>query len=123
VSVKITGAHTDYSGICWGPDDQAPTFTATFTVGSVPVVVSYRWVTSAGEIPGDQGWTTLSFPKGSVKTAEREIGVLTNGDIGTVRGEVHLEVRGPVRVTSNSVPFSITCKGETPTGGASPSVS
>ncbi|MBW8704516.1 hypothetical protein MBT84_33450 [Streptomyces sp. MBT84] len=42
---------------------------------------------------------------------------------GSVRNEIGVEVRDPVRVTSDSVPFSVTCETETPTGGASPSSS
>ncbi|MGW3496222.1 protein kinase domain-containing protein [Streptomyces sp. NPDC001020] len=123
VSVKVVGEHTDYSGVCWSPDSEAPTFTATFTVGSVPADVSYRWVASAGQISNPE-WTTLSFPKGGERTAQRQIAITTDDTGGTtVRGKVHLEVRGPVRATSNSVPFSITCETETPTGGASPSAS
>ncbi|WP_245766950.1 serine/threonine-protein kinase [Streptomyces colonosanans] len=120
VSVKVTGTHTDYSGPCWSSDSTPPTFTVTFTVGSVPADVSYRWVTSTGEV-SDPGWTTLSFPAGGARTAERQIVVTTEDVSGTVRGEIRVEVRGPVRTTSNSVPFSVTCETETPTGEASPS--
>ncbi|MCN9243921.1 protein kinase [Streptomyces sp. RY43-2] len=120
VSVRVTGSHTGYSGVCWSPDAKAPTFTATFTVGGVPAEVSYRWVTSAGQISAP-GWTTLSFPEGGGRTAQRQIAVTTDDTGGTVRGEVRVEVRGPVKATSGSVPFSITCEAETPTGGASAS--
>ncbi|MDR3083569.1 MAG: protein kinase [Streptomyces sp.] len=119
VSVKIVGAYTEYSGVCWSPDSTPPTFTATFTVGRVPADVSYRWVASTGDV-SNPGWTTLSFPAGSARTAQRQIALVTDK---TVHGEVRLEVRGPVRVTSNSVPFSVTCEKETPTSGASPSAS
>lgn len=40
VQVTVAGAHTDYSGSCPPPQAQAPTFTATFTVGRV------RWTSS-----------------------------------------------------------------------------
>jgi len=44
-------------------------------------------------------------------------------ETGTLRGAVGVEVRDPVRLTSQKVPFSVTCETETPTGGASPSPS
>ncbi len=122
VQVTVTGAHTDYDGTCPPPDAQAPTFTATFTVGSVPVEVSYRWVTRTGQV-SDPGWKTLAFPAGGGRTMRRQVVVTTYEAGGSVRNEIGVEVRGPVRATSNSVPFSVTCETETPSGGASPSSS
>ncbi|MEE1669567.1 protein kinase [Streptomyces sp. WAC07094] len=122
VRVTVTGVHTDYSGACPPPDTQAPTFTATFTVGRVPVDVSYRWVTSTGHV-SDPGWKTLSFPADGGRTQQRQVVVTTYEEGGSVRNEIGVEVRDPVRVTSDSVPFSVTCETETPTGGASPSSS
>lgn len=37
----------------------------------------------------------------------------------TYHGTITLEVRSPVAVTSNGVAFSVTCRTETPTDGAS----
>lgn len=122
VHVTVTGTHTDYSGTCPPPDAQAPTFTATFTVGGVPVDVSYRWVTRTGQV-SDPGWKTLSFPAGGGRTQQRQVVVTAYETGGTVQNEIGVEVRSPVRVTSDSVPFSVTCETETPTGGASPSSS
>ncbi|MFF0759983.1 protein kinase [Streptomyces sp. NPDC003737] len=122
VRVTVTGVHTDYSGACPPPDAQAPTFTATFTVGRVPVDVSYRWVTSTGHV-SDPGWKTLSFPADGGRTQQRQVVVTTYEEGGSVRNEIGVEVRDPARVTSDSVPFSVTCETETPTGGASPSSS
>jgi len=42
---------------------------------------------------------------------------------GEFANSIAVEVRSPVRVTSNSVAFTITCVTETPTDGASASVS
>ncbi|MER6354432.1 serine/threonine-protein kinase [Streptomyces sp. NPDC001634] len=120
VAVTVTGAHTDYTGTCPPPDAQAPTFTATFTVGRVPVDVSYRWVTRTGQV-SDPGWKTLSFSAGDGRTKQRQVVVTTYNAGGSVQNEIGVEVRGPVQATSNSVPFSVTCETETPTGGASPS--
>ncbi|MCW7943013.1 protein kinase [Streptomyces hygroscopicus] len=122
VQVTVSGSHTDYTGACPPPDAQAPTFTATFTVGSVPVHVSYRWVTKTGQV-SDPGWKTLSFSAGSDRTKQRQVVVTTYDAGGSVQNEIGVEVRAPVRVTSNSVPFSVTCEKETPSGGASPSSS
>jgi hypothetical protein len=118
VKVTVEGAHTDYSGTCPPPDAEVPTFTATFTVGSVPVDVDYRWVAKNGEVE-DPGWKTLSFASGGGKTKQDRVVVSTNGSYAD---EISVEVRGPVNTKSNSVAFSVTCETEAPTtGGTSPS--
>lgn len=118
VEVSVVGSDTDYSGVCPPPNAQAPGFTATFTVGNVPAKVSYRWVTETGEAP-EQGWRTLSFPAGGGKTKENKVFVTTYDESGTIKNAIGVEVRDPVSVTSNTVPFSVTCEKETPTDGAS----
>ncbi|MFE2064656.1 serine/threonine-protein kinase [Streptomyces sp. NPDC059467] len=124
VQVSVAGSRTDYSGTCPPPTAQAPTFTATFTVGSVPVDVQYRWVLKNGSLD-DQGWKTLSFPDGGGKTRQTRVTVTTWSDSGTLNDSIAVEVRSPVKTTSNSVPFSVTCTKttETPTDGASESPS
>jgi serine/threonine protein kinase len=118
VEVHVAGEGTDYSGTCPPPQAQAPAFTATFTVGNVPAKVSYRWVTETGEAP-EQGWRTLSFPAGGGKTKENKVFVTTYDKSGTIENAIGVEVRDPVSVTSNTVPFTVTCETETPTDGAS----
>ncbi|MER6270569.1 serine/threonine-protein kinase [Streptomyces sp900105755] len=124
VKVSVAGSRTDYSGACPPSTAQAPTFTATFTVGSVPEDVQYRWVLKNGKLD-DQGWKTLSFPDGGGKTRQTQVTVTTWSDSGTLSDAIAVEVRSPVETTSNSVPFSVTCTKttETPTGGASASPS
>ncbi|MEV7974797.1 serine/threonine-protein kinase [Streptomyces sp. NPDC086519] len=124
VKVSVAGSRTDYSGACPPSSAQAPTFTATFTVGSVPADVQYRWVLKNGTL-NDQGWKTLSFPDGGGKTRQTRVTVTTWSDSGTLSDAIAVEVRSPVETTSDSVPFSVTCTSttETPTGGASPSAS
>ncbi len=122
VRVGLDGTRTDYSGACPPPGARAPRFTATFTVGRLPAEVRYRWVTRDGsELDG--GWKTLSFPEGDGRTRQDAVTVTTEAESGTFENEISVEVREPVRTTSESVPFSITCETETPTGGASPSPS
>ncbi|WP_327693864.1 serine/threonine-protein kinase [Streptomyces sp. NBC_00459] len=118
VEVSVVGSDTDYSGACPPPNAQAPGFTATFTVGNVPAKVSYRWVTETGEAP-EQGWRTLSFPAGGGKTKENKVFVTTYDESGTIKNAIGVEVRDPVSVASNTVPFSVTCEKETPTDEAS----
>ncbi|NEA67676.1 protein kinase [Streptomyces sp. SID12488] len=118
VEVHVAGSGTDYSGACPPPEAQAPGFTATFTVGNVPTKISYRWVTETGEAP-EQGWRTLSFPSGGGKTKENKVFVTTYDKSGTIENAIGVEVRDPVSVKSNSVPFSVTCETETPTDGVS----
>lgn len=122
VKVTLTGAHTEYTGTCPPPQGQAPAFTATLTVGTLPSEVTYRWVSKDGQIM-DQGWKTLSFPEGGGRTRQDTAFVTTNDENGSLENEISVEVRSPVETTSNSVPFSVTCVTETPSGGASASPS
>ncbi|MFF7124874.1 serine/threonine-protein kinase [Streptomyces sp. NPDC016566] len=123
VRVTLAGAHTEYDGPCPPPTAQAPTFTATFTVGRVPAQVEYRWVLAHGSV-SDPGWKTLSFPAGGGKTQQVQVVVTAYSDSGTIENEISVEVRSPVRTTSDSVPFTVTCATtETPTDGASASPS
>lgn len=122
VQVSLAGANTEYEGACPPPQEEAPSFTATFTVGRLPAEVSYRWVSRDGDVM-DSGWKTLSFPEGGTKTKEDRAFVTTNDDSGSFENEISVEVRDPVEATSNSVAFSVTCETETPTDGVSPSPS
>ncbi len=122
VRVGLEGTRTDYSGSCPPPSEEAPGFTATITVGSLPAEVRYRWVTRDGSVL-DGGWKTLSFPEGGGRTKQDAVTVTTDEESGTIENEISVEVREPVRTTSEAVPFSLTCETETPTGGASPSPS
>ncbi|POX45568.1 serine/threonine protein kinase [Streptomyces sp. Ru71] len=122
VTVTVTGRHTDYTGSCPPPGAEAPSFTATFTVGRLPALVEYRWVARDGEVT-DTGWKTLSFPDGGERTRQDRVSVTTYDASGTYRNALGVEVRSPVRTTSNQVPFSVTCVEETPSGGTSPTPS
>ncbi|MFD5270589.1 serine/threonine-protein kinase [Streptomyces sp. NPDC058335] len=122
VAVTVTGSHTDYSGSCPPPDAQAPTFTVTITVGRLPAQVSYRWVSEEGELV-DSVWRTLDLPAGGGKSGQDRVVVTTHAESGTYRNAIGVEVREPSRTTSNSVPFSVTCETEAPSGEASPSAS
>ncbi|MFF1378154.1 serine/threonine-protein kinase [Streptomyces sp. NPDC058308] len=119
VKVYVSGAHTRYEGVCPPTPGQAPSFTATFTVGRVPATVQYRWVTRSGQ-SGDPGWKTLSFGSGGGKTRQVnhvETAYDTGG--GTYENSIGVQVRSPVKTTSNTVAYTVTCEQETPTGGAS----
>ncbi|PZH12416.1 serine/threonine protein kinase, partial [Streptomyces sp. NTH33] len=120
VTVALSGAHTAYSGTCPPPGEEAPAFTATFTVGRLPAEVSYRWVLKSGEV-SDPGWRTLSFSSEGGKSRQDTVRVTAYAQDGTFENTVGVEVRSPVRVVPDAVPFSVTCVTETPTGGASAS--
>ncbi|MFF8637594.1 serine/threonine-protein kinase [Streptomyces pilosus] len=122
VSVTVTGRRTEYSGGCPPPGGRAPAFTATFTVGRLPAEVSYRWVAEDGSVT-DPGWRTLSFPEGGGRVGRDTVTVTTYAEGGTFESGIGVEVRTPVRATSETVPFSVRCETETPTGGASASPS
>lgn len=122
VRVTVSGRHTDYTGACPPPGTEAPSFTATFTVGRVPVDVQYRWVTETGEVT-DKSWKTLSFPAGGGRTRQATVVATTYDTSGEFANRISVEVRSPVRTTSDAVPFTITCATETPSDGASASAS
>ena len=122
VSVTVTGSGTDYTGACPPPEASAPAFTATITVGRLPATVSYRWVSKDGELSG-QTWKTLSFAEGDGKSKQDKVVVSTYAQSGTYRNSIGVEVRDPVKATSNYVPFSVTCEAETPSAGTSASPS
>ncbi|WP_460109399.1 serine/threonine-protein kinase [Streptomyces sp. YKOK-J1] len=124
VHVTLAGAHTAYAGSCPPPDAQAPAFTATFTVGRLPARVEYRWVLAHGSL-SDPGWKTLTFPADGGRSRQARVTVTAYTDGGTVENGMSVEVRAPVRTTSNAVPFSVTCTTatETPSDGASASPS
>ncbi|MFD7061042.1 serine/threonine-protein kinase [Streptomyces sp. NPDC059906] len=136
VKVSVVGSRTDYSGACPPPHERAPAFTATFTVGRLPAEVGYRWVTADGSV-SDPGWRTLSFPSGGERSRQDRVVVTTHDGTGAFESAVRVEVRSPVRATSNAVAFSVTCgtgtgtetetgaetETETPSGGASHSSS
>ncbi|WP_249402154.1 serine/threonine-protein kinase [Streptomyces sp. YIM 121038] len=116
--VSLTGSGTAYTGTC--PPTQAASFTATFTVGRVPVTVEYRWVTAEGE-SGDPGWKSLSFPAGSGKVKQVNHTEQPGTTSGTYHNELSVEVRSPVTTASNAVAYSVTCEEEPTTGGGSSS--
>ncbi|OIK03849.1 serine/threonine-protein kinase [Streptomyces monashensis] len=124
VQVTLVGAHTAYSGPCPPPSGQAPAFTATFAVGRVPARVEYRWVLAHGSV-ADPGWQTLSFGAGDGTSRRVRVTLTTYAPNGSADNAVSVEVRAPVRATSNAVPFSVSCATatETPSGGASASAS
>ncbi len=97
-------------------------FTAAFALGRLPAEVSYRWVAEDGPVT-DPGWRTLSFPGGGGHVKRDTVTVTTYPESGTFESGIGVEVREPVRTTSKTVPFSVTCETETPPGGASASPS
>ncbi|MFI1724250.1 serine/threonine-protein kinase [Streptomyces sp. NPDC020489] len=122
VKATLTGSRTEYAGACPPPQAEAPSFTATITVSRVPAEVRYRWVSSDGDVM-DSGWKTLSFPAGGGTSRQDTVVATTSNDSGTFESDISVEVRDPEHVTSNSVPFSVSCETETPTDGVSPSLS
>ncbi|MEU6659193.1 serine/threonine-protein kinase [Streptomyces sp. NPDC046821] len=121
VRVSVTAVRGSYSGTCPPPGGAAPAFKATFTVGRVPVDVEYRWVTESGT-SSDAGWKTLSFASGDPLSRSVDHSETGYTDGATLHNRVSVEVRGPVRATSNSVAYTVTCEASpsasgTPTGG------
>ncbi|HET6860413.1 MAG TPA: serine/threonine-protein kinase [Streptomyces sp.] len=119
VKVTLTAVRDSYTGPCPPPAAEAPAFTATFTVGRVPVEVGYRWVTKDGEST-EPGWKTLSFGAGGPKSKQvNHTEEVYRADRQPLRNEISVEVRSPVTAASDPVAFSVTCEEETPTDGVS----
>ncbi|MFI6052150.1 serine/threonine-protein kinase [Streptomyces violascens] len=119
VEVNLQVVRGSYEGACPAPNTQAPSMVAVFTVGRTPADVEYRWVTKDGQ-SSDPGWKTLSFASGGPRT--RQV-AHTESPAQSGSNELHVEVRQPVKVSSNPGAYKVTCREETPTGGASSSYS
>ncbi|WP_406418024.1 serine/threonine protein kinase [Streptomyces sp. NBC_00873] len=120
VTVYLTSVRDSYEGSCPPPHTEAPAVEATITVGRTPARVEYRWVLKDGTSSGP-GWQSLPFGAGGGRSKQVSHTELTYRQDITYHGTITLEVRSPVVVTSNGVEFSVTCRTETPTDGASAS--
>ncbi|MFE7386976.1 protein kinase [Streptomyces sp. NPDC057582] len=118
VTVHLTPVRESYEGTCPPPHTEAPAVEATITVGRTPAQVEYRWALKDGT-SSDPGWQSLSFGAGDGRSKQVAHSELTYRQDTTYHGTITLEVRSPVAVTSNGVAFSVTCRTETPTDGAS----
>ncbi|WP_392875592.1 serine/threonine-protein kinase [Streptomyces sp. LN499] len=118
VTVYLTSVRGSYEGSCPPPHASAPAVEATVTVGRTPAEVEYRWVLKDGT-GSDPGWQSLSFGSGDGRAKKVSHTELTYQQDTTYHGTITLEVRSPVVVTSNGVEFSVTCRTETPSNGAS----
>ncbi|MET7521142.1 serine/threonine-protein kinase [Streptomyces sp. NPDC005248] len=118
VTVYLTSVRGSYEGGCPPPHTSAPAVEATVTVGRTPTTVEYRWVLKDGT-SSDPGWQSLSFGPGDGRAKQVSHTELTYQQDTTYHGTITLEVRSPVAVTSNGVEFSVTCRTETPSSGAS----
>ncbi|MFB7220277.1 protein kinase [Streptomyces sp. NPDC056227] len=118
VTVYLTPVRESYEGTCPPPHTEAPAVEATITVGRTPAQVEYRWALKDGT-SSDPGWQSLSFGAGDGRSKQVAHSELTYRQDTTYHGTITLEVRSPVAATSNGVAFSVTCRTETPTDGAS----
>ncbi|MFE4823125.1 protein kinase [Streptomyces sp. NPDC056704] len=112
VRVTVTGSHTTYSGQCPPPSEQAPTFTATFTVDRLPAQFSYRWVSKDGSVT-DPHWRTLVFSDDGGLSKQDTVSLSTWAEAGKLESEIGVELKAPVQGKSNTVPLSLTCENGT----------
>ncbi|MFI6939743.1 serine/threonine-protein kinase [Streptomyces sp. NPDC050418] len=112
VTVTLKRTTEDYTGPCPPADADFPRFTATFTVGSVPVTVEYRWVATPGGTT-DPGWKSLAFD--GAKTQEVNHVEAGYPAEGTYEGSLKVEVRKPVTAQSGTVTYKVTCEDVPPT--------
>lgn len=114
VTVTLERDNGDYTGPCPPADADYPHFTATFTVGRVPVTVEYRWVAEPAGTT-DAGWKTLEF--GGDKTQQINHVEAGYPSEGTYEGTLKVEVRKPVAAQSDTVTYTITCEDVPPADG------
>ncbi|MEV4450210.1 serine/threonine-protein kinase [Streptomyces mirabilis] len=112
VRVSVTGSHTTYSGQCPPPSEQAPTFTATFTVDRLPAQFSYRWVSKDGSVT-DPHWRTLVFSDDGGLSKQDTVSLSTWAEAGKLESEIGVELKAPLQGKSNMVPLSLTCEAGT----------
>ncbi|MFJ5282214.1 serine/threonine-protein kinase [Streptomyces parvulus] len=108
VDVTVASVTNTYKGSCPPIKDDAPTFTATFTVDRTPAQVTYRWVTDLDPV-SEETWQTLTF------AAAGDTQKVTYTDFSTYRGDsfrtfVGVEIRKPEAILSNKLPLSISCE-------------
>lgn len=112
VRVSVTGSHTTYSGQCPPPSEQAPTFTATFTVDRLPAQFSYRWVSKDGSVT-DPHWRTLVFSDDGGLSKQDTVSLSTWAEAGKLESDIGVELKAPLQAKSNTVPLSLTCEAGT----------
>ncbi|MEU6816038.1 serine/threonine-protein kinase [Streptomyces sp. NPDC046860] len=109
VDVTVAAETSVYEGSCPPAKEDAPTFTATFTVDRTPAQVTYRWVTTAGSVT-DGKWETLTF------AAAGDRKKVTFIDFSAYRGEsfrtlIGVEIREPEPILSEKLPLAVSCEG------------
>ncbi len=114
VTVTLERTNEDYTGTCAPAEGDLPHFTATFTVGSVPVSVEYRWVAAPGETT-DPGWKVLDFAGEKTQQVNHIEGGYVQG--AAYDGSLYVEVRKPVTAKSDTVTYKVTCEDVPPTDG------
>ncbi|WP_392893905.1 serine/threonine-protein kinase [Streptomyces sp. LN699] len=120
VTVYVHTLRGRYAGSCPPAPVDAPAFTGTVEVARVPAGLEYRWVTRGGSADGSEPrWQDLSYEANGATTRQVDHVEAGHRAGATLDDAVRLEVRGPARVTSPWLEFSVTCEKETPTGGAS----
>ncbi|MEU1819207.1 serine/threonine-protein kinase [Streptomyces roseifaciens] len=111
--VSVEAVRDSYTGPC-PPKSAGPSFRVTFTVDRTPARLSYRVVTGSGQV---DPWRTSDV------TAGKSLGLTyVETEHGTGRDWLAVEVRSPQKITSNRVPFTVTCQGPPsgrPSGGPS----
>ncbi|MFJ8023665.1 protein kinase [Streptomyces sp. NPDC096311] len=112
VRVTVAGSHTTYSGPCPPPSEQAPTFTATFTVDRLPAQFSYRWVSKDGSVT-DPHWRTLVFSDDGGLSKQDTVSLTTWAEAGKLESDIGVEFKAPLNGKSNTVPLSLTCEAGT----------
>ncbi|MGK5730153.1 protein kinase domain-containing protein [Streptomyces sp. URMC 124] len=100
--VSVEAVRDSYTGPC-PPKSAGPSFRVTFTVDRTPARLSYRVVTGSGQV---DPWRTSDI------TAGRSLGLTyVETEHGTGKDWLAVEVRSPQKITSNRVPFTVTCQG------------
>ena len=114
VTVEVSAVRDDYTGACPPPEAYAPSFSAVITVSRTPATVTYRWRTGNGG-GSDPEWKTVGFPEGGGRSRTVTHTELSYpADYGTADNWIAVDVKEPVSLQSNHVPFTVTCESPSP---------
>lgn len=114
VIVEVSAVRDTYTGACPPPEAHAPSFSAVITVSRTPATVTYRWRTGNGG-SSDPEWKTVGFPEdGERSRTVTHTELSYPADYGTADNWIAVDVKEPVSLQSDHVPFTVTCESPSP---------
>jgi serine/threonine protein kinase len=119
LTVLVSATRDTYTGACPPPDSAAPSFTAVITVSRTPATVTYRWHTNLSTT-SDPAWKTAHFAAGDPTSRTITHTELSSpADYNPSTDWIAVDVKQPLTLQSNHVPFTVTCESPSPSPSAS----